>query len=394
MRATCQSTKNRKYPDGIAEETMAAVKRVLIVGAGIGGVTLAIALRERGIDADVVEIEARVVGVGITLTGTTLRALDMLGLAAGCVERGFGFDYFKVGDGAGNIQATNPLPPSRPGFPAAIGMQRPVFADFMAKTATGNGASIREGLTVESMKQDADRVDVRFTDGTTGRYDLVVGADGVFSGIRKQIYGDAYEPTYVGQGVYRFMTDRHPSIDQIVVFVGPKLKAGFIPLSEDSMYLFTTMSYPPHTRIDESKTHVILKEALKDFTAPIVIEVRERMRSPERVVWRPFENTLVPSPWYKGRVVLIGDAAHTMTPHLTAGGGMAIEDVVILAEALAQDLTVSAALDNFMKRRFERVRAACDISLEICKLEQAPEPDVAKIYSLTGQGYALLGKSF
>jgi 2-polyprenyl-6-methoxyphenol hydroxylase-like FAD-dependent oxidoreductase len=394
MRATCQSTKNRKYRDGIAEETMAAVKRVLIVGAGIGGVTLAIALRERGINADVVEIEARVVGVGITLTGTTLRALDMLGLAAGCVERGFGFDYFKVGDDAGNIQATNPLPPSRPGFPAAIGMQRPVFADFMAKTATDNGASIREGLTVESMKQDADGVDVRLTDGTAARYDLVVGADGVFSGIRKQIFGDAHEPTYVGQGVYRFMTDRHPSIDQIVVFVGPKLKAGFIPLSEDSMYLFTTMSYPPHTRIDESKTHVILKEALKDFTAPIVVEVRERMRSPERVVWRPFENTLLPSPWYKGRVVLIGDAAHTMTPHLTAGGGMAIEDAVILAEALAQDLTASAALDNFMKRRFERVRAACDISLEICKLEQAPEPDVAKIYSLTGQGYALLGKSF
>ena len=112
---------------------MAAVQRVLIIGAGIGGVTLAIALRERGIAADVVEIEARVVGVGITLTGSTLRALDMLGLAAGCVERGFGFDYFKVGDGAGNIQATNPLPPSRPGFPAAIGMQRPVFADFMAQ---------------------------------------------------------------------------------------------------------------------------------------------------------------------------------------------------------------------------------------------------------------------
>ena len=373
---------------------MAAVKRVLIVGAGIGGVTLAIALRERGIAADVVEIEARVVGVGITLTGSTLRALDMLGLAAGCVERGFGFDYFKVGDGAGNIQATNPLPPSRPGFPAAIGMQRPVFADFMAQTATAKGASIREGVTVESLKQDADGVDVSFTDGSSGRYDLVVGADGVFSSIRKQIFGEAYEPTYVGQGVFRFMTERDPSIDQICVFVGPKLKAGFIPLSNEWMYLFTTLSFADSPRIDQSKSHLIFKDALKDFTAPIVVEVRERMCSPDKVVWRPFENTLVPSPWYKGRVVLIGDAAHTMTPHLTAGGGMAIEDAVILADALAQDQTAAAALGNFMQRRFERVRAACDISLEICKLEQAPEPDVAKIYGLTGQGYALLGKNF
>jgi 2-polyprenyl-6-methoxyphenol hydroxylase-like FAD-dependent oxidoreductase len=83
-----------------------------------------------------------------------------------------------------------------------------------------------------------------------------------------------------------------------------------------------------------------------------------------------------------------------MTPHLTAGGGMAIEDAIILAETLAQGRSVSNALQTFMERRFERVRAACEISLEICKLEQAPEPDVAKIYSLTGQGYALLGKEF
>jgi 2-polyprenyl-6-methoxyphenol hydroxylase-like FAD-dependent oxidoreductase len=373
---------------------MAAVKRVLIVGAGIGGVTLAIALREQGIAADVVEIEARVIGVGITLTGTTLRALDMLGLAANCVERGFGFDYFKVADDAGNIQATNPLPPFRSGFPAAIGMQRPVFADFMAKAATAKGASIRERITVESLRQDADGVDVRLTDGSSDRYDLVVGADGVFSSIRKQMFGDAYEPAYVGQGVFRFMTERDPSIDQLCVFVGPKLKAGFIPLSKEWMYLFTTLSFTSNPRIDESRSHLIFKDVLKDFTAPIVKEVRERMRSPEGVVWRPFENTLVPNPWHKGRVVLIGDAAHTMTPHLTAGGGMAIEDAVILAESLAQSATVATALDGFMQRRFERVRAACEISLEICKLEQAPEPDVAKIYSLTGEGYALLGRNF
>ena len=102
------------------------------------------------------------------------------------------------------------------------------------------------------------------------------------------------------------------------------------------------------------------------------------MRSPEKVIWRPFENTLVPSPWYRGRVILIGDAAHTMTPHLTAGGGMAIEDAVILGGSPCASTDHAGRLANFMERRFERVRAACDISLEICKLEQAPEPDVAK----------------
>jgi 2-polyprenyl-6-methoxyphenol hydroxylase-like FAD-dependent oxidoreductase len=373
---------------------MAAVQRVLIVGGGIGGLTLAIALRQHGIAADVVELEARVVGVGITLTGSTLRALDRVGLAAGCVERGFGFNFFKVSDDTGKLQATNPLPPSVSGFPAAVGMQRPVFADFMTRTAQAKGASIRSGLTVDEIQEDGAGVQVRFTDGSSGRYDLVVGADGVFSSIRRRIFGNAHEPIYVGQGVYRFMTERDPSIDQIHVFVGPKLKAGFIPLSNDSMYLFTTMSYPPNTRIDESKSHLILREALKDFTAPIVVEVLERMRSPDKVIWRPFENTLVPSPWYRGRVVLIGDAAHTMTPHLTAGGGMAIEDAVILSEVLSRDDPLPNLLDEFMQRRFKRVRTACDISLEICKLEQASEPDVGQIYALTGKGYALLGESF
>ena len=93
------------------------------------------------------------------------------------------------------------------------------------------------------------------------------------------------------------MTERDPAIDQLHVFVGPKLKAGFIPLSNDSMYLFTTMIYPPNTRIDEGKSHTILKEALKDFTAPAVVEARDHMLSAEKVIWRPFENTLVPAPW-------------------------------------------------------------------------------------------------
>src|SRR6202021_1627063 len=167
----------------------------------------------------------------------TLRPPARGGRAAGCAERGFGFDFFLVSDGEGKLQATNPLPPSVPGLPAAVGLQRPVFADFMTKTAEANGASIRSGLTVADLHGDASGVDVQFTDGSSGRYDLVVGADGVFSSIRKRVFREAHEPIYVGQGVYRFMTERDPAIDQIHVFVGPKLKAGFIPPSNTSMYL-------------------------------------------------------------------------------------------------------------------------------------------------------------
>jgi 2-polyprenyl-6-methoxyphenol hydroxylase-like FAD-dependent oxidoreductase len=373
---------------------MGAVQRVLIVGGGIGGLTLAVALRERGIATEVVELEARVLGVGITLTGTALRALNMVGLAAGCIERGFSFDFFEVSDDAGNPKAKNLLAKTGIGLPGAVGIQRPVLADLLTSVARHKGALIRYGLTVKTMVQESDAVEVSFTDGTSGRYDLVIGADGVFSDIRERLFGHAYEPSYVGQGVFRFTTKRVPSIENIHVFVGPKLKAGFLPMGAESMYLLLTMSYGSKPRFDESKTHVILKEALKDFTAPAVVAVRECLHSSENVIWRPFEIMLVPSPWYQGRVIIIGDAAHSMTPHLTAGGAMAIEDAVVLAESLSAGQDLSSMLTAFMQRRFDRVRTACEISLAICRLEQAEDPDVAQIYALTKKGYTLLGESF
>ena len=310
----------------------------------------------------------------------------MLGLAAGCVEREFGFNFFQVSDGAGNPQAKVPLATGGPGLPAAVGMPRPALADLLTDVAKAKGAFIRHGLTIDTMNEDGGGVDVRFTDGSGGRYDLVVGADGVFSSVRKRIFGDAYEPVYAGQGVFRFTTARIPTIENIHVFVGPKLKAGFLPMGADWMYLFTTINYATNPRIDESKSHLFFKEALKDFTAPVVVEMRERMHSSEKIIWRPFEITLVPSPWYRGRVILIGDAAHSMTPHLTAGGAMAIEDAVALAESLSGDEPLPTQLDAFMRRRFERVRTACEISLAICKLEQADDPDVGQIYAVTKKG--------
>lgn len=366
-----------------------------MVGAGVAGLASAVALRRQGVDVDMVEVGTRVAGVGITLTSSTLLALDAIGLAKGCVERGFSFNSFKVFDDAGAERAVNPLPAvAGPELPAALGITRPVLADFMAESALQAGASVRRGVTVEQLQQDDNGVDVSFTDGTKGRYDLVVGADGIFSSVREKTFADTPKPAFAGQGVWRFMTERHPSIDQINVFVGPKLKAGFIPLGKDWMYIFTTVSLKDNPRVDASQSHAIYRDLLKDFSAPIVAEVRARMQTPEQVIWRPFETVLLPSPWYRGRIVLIGDAAHSMTPHLTAGGGMAIEDAVVLAEVLGSDRPLPSALQAFMQRRFERVRQVCELSSAICWLEQADAPDAGKIYASTRAGYELIAEKF
>ena len=373
---------------------MAAVERVLIVGGGIAGLSLAIALRDKGIAADVVELASRVVGVGITFTGSALRALNSIKLAQSCVDNGFSINFFQVNDAAGKRQASNPLPAvAGPGFPAAVGMQRPVFADLLTRTAKARGATIRHGLTVDRLEQDTAEVHVHLTDGSTGHYDLVVGADGIYSSIRSMVFGDSHRPCYAGSGVWRFMTERHPTVDQLDFYVAPKIKAGFIPLSDKLMYMLSTLHFPINPRMDESKSHELYSEVLKEFTAPVVVDVRARMRSPESVIWRPFETLLLPS-WHRGRVILIGDAAHSMTPHLSAGGGVAIEDAVVLADNLQEDAPIEVVLDRFMERRFERVRSICDTSLQICKLEQAENPDIAEIYKLTMRGYAVIGEAF
>jgi len=99
--------------------------------------------------------------------------------------------------------------------------------------------------------------------------------------------------------------------------------------------------------------------------------VRESIRRPEQINYRPLEWILLPAPWYAGRVVLIGDAAHATTPHLASGAGLAAEDGLVLAQELQGQDSVDAALRAFMQRRYERVRQVVETSVHIGELEMA-----------------------
>jgi 2-polyprenyl-6-methoxyphenol hydroxylase-like FAD-dependent oxidoreductase len=369
---------------------------ILIVGGGIGGLTLAIALAKRGVAADVIELHGRVTGVGITLRSSTLLAMQAIDLAAACVDRGFGFDTTAISDGAGKLQTTRPVPtvPGAEDLPGNAGITRPALSELLTETAVGLGASIRYGLSVDRLTQDDGGVDVTFTDGSEARYDLLVGADGTYSRIRELLLGPAYTPEYAGQGVWRFLTERHPFIDHLHIYVGPHRRAGFIPLSDRLMYLFCTVGYPEKPWFDEDTAHEYLRAEIADFTAPVVAEIRDRLTGPEGVIWRPFETLFVPSPWYKGRVVLIGDAVHSMTPHLTAGGGMAIEDAVVLAEMLTESQPIDKLLAGFMARRFERVQRIHDVSLAVSRLERQDVPDPVQHRAMAEEGHRLVAQPF
>ena len=372
---------------------MATAQKVLIVGGGIGGLVAAVALRRQDIEVDVVEVNPRwdVAGVGIILISNGLRVLATLGLADRVVADGYGFSVVRMFDRDGNQVNEIPHPAlAGPHLPPAAGITRPRLHAILQDAFHESGADVRTGLTVNTLQSDERGVEVRFTDGTSGRYDLVVGADGLQSLVRKLVFGPDHHPTYAGQTVWRYNVPRHPSVEGLQVHFGPTVKAGFMPLAPDLMYVFMTETPPPAPswpRLPPESLADTFRERLAEFGGPVA-EVRDQITDPAKVYYRPFEAILMPRPWHRGRVVLIGDAAHATTAHVAQGASMAMEDAVVLAEELAGQATVERALDAYMERRFERCKALVDISLELSRAEREHDRTV-NVGALTGKSVAI-----
>jgi 2-polyprenyl-6-methoxyphenol hydroxylase-like FAD-dependent oxidoreductase len=351
--------------------------RVLVVGGGIGGLSAAIALRRRDVAVDVVEINPRwdVYGVGIIQPGNAIRALDALGLAEQAVEQGFAMKGSRFHDSQGNLLGEVPaLDLLGPKYPPMNGITRPKLHAIFQEAVTASGANIRLGVTADAVGEDGR---VAFSDGTSGEYDLVVGADGIHSRIRELVFPGAPEPEYTGQIVWRYNVPRPEELETLDMFVGSNGKAGFVPLAPDLMYILYIEAVPAEqVKMPEERLAEIFRERLAEFGGPVA-EVRDRhITDPAKVVVRPVESLLVPKPWHRGRVVLVGDAAHATSPHVGQGGAMAIEDAIVLAEEVTQG-DLETALEQFAERRYPRCREIWEISRKIgtWEIEHTPPPE-------------------
>jgi 2-polyprenyl-6-methoxyphenol hydroxylase-like FAD-dependent oxidoreductase len=364
--------------DRLESGVVSAVGNVLIVGGGIAGMTLAIQLKKAGIDAEIVELSTdwTVIGVGISMQGPAMRALKTVGVLDRIIDRGFGYSFFNACDADGNVTATVDLPSlNGPDYPATMGIMRQALHEALKEGVAEHGARTRLGITVATLTDTGDGVEVAFSDGSTGSYDLVVGADGANSKIRDMVFGAHAKGAYTGQAVWRATVSRPPDVLGRHSYFGPRNKAGFNPVSQELMYIYLVQNLPQWTRLPDHRLPEVMRDLLADFGGHLAA-ARDEITDPQEIVYRPIISLILPSPWYRGRVLLIGDAAHTTTPHMAAGAGLAVEDSVVLAELLDSDRPLADVLEEFMARRYERCRMTVENSYQLGEWEKTPDaPD-------------------
>jgi 2-polyprenyl-6-methoxyphenol hydroxylase-like FAD-dependent oxidoreductase len=352
---------------------MSEIRKVLIIGGGVGGLTAAVALARRGIAAEVVEINPSwsVYGVGIIQPSNALRALAQIGLGEQCLNVGKGFPGWRIFDSQGTQLAEIPNENvAGPGYPPVNGITRPALHKILSEATLAQNTPVRVGVTVSEWTERKDQVDVTFSDGGTGSYDLVIAADGAHSRTRETLFGRERSTQLTGEAVWRYNFPRPQDMDWGSMHFAAKSKAGIVPMSENLMYLFLVTMEPGNPRMPQDRLDELLRERLQEYGG-IVARLREQVTDPNAVVYRPMETLLLNPPWHRGRVVLIGDAVHASTPHLAQGAAMAIEDSVLLAELLAQHGNVEQTLQAFAARRFPRCELAVKAGLQMGEWEMA-----------------------
>ncbi|MDX6314546.1 MAG: hypothetical protein QOF84_5777 [Streptomyces sp.] len=344
-----------------------SVNTVLVVGGGTAGNALTILLRRAGVGVDLVEVKPdwNVRGSGITLQGNALRVLHELGVWDQVQKLGFGFDTLGLTAPDGTVlHVQQDIRTGGPDLPATVGMQRPDLQRILIDAVRASGADVRLGCTVESLHQNAGGVDVRFSDGTVGRYDLVVAADGLNSATRALIgIPDRPEPT--GMGLWRAAVPRPEGLERTdLAYGGPCFIAGYCPTSENTVYAYLAEPKRDRAAIDPA-TYADEMRRLAEGYGGFWPEIAASITDPAQVNYTWFDRHLVEGSWHRGRVVLVGDAAHACPPTLAQGAAMSLEDASVLAELLTSGGDADDVLAAYHERRAPRVRTVVDASVQL-----------------------------
>ncbi len=348
-----------------------SVRRVLIVGGGIAGLATAAGLARCGIDCEIVERTEvwKPVGAGIVLGVNAMAMLSRLGLAAAVAERGTRLGRGSITDQDGRELGSTDFAALAPEFGPTIAIHRADLHDVLR--AGAGDLPVTLGASVERLRQDEAGVDVRFTTGKEERFDLVVGADGLRSTVRGLVFGEI-APVYSGYTCWRFVLDAPGPDVEMREMWGRGRRFGIVPIGGGRLYCFATANAPAATADPVGGRLARLRAAFQSFGGDVPA-ILAALDDDEQLIHNDLEE-LPPNPWFAGRAVLVGDAAHAMTPNMGQGAAMGLEDAAVLVELLGQGRDLTDTLSAYRQRREPRVRWVQAQSRRIGRVGQWQHP--------------------
>jgi 2-polyprenyl-6-methoxyphenol hydroxylase-like FAD-dependent oxidoreductase len=344
--------------------------RAAVIGAGIVGLASGLALRRAGIDVVVYERapEIRATGTGLGLWANALAVLDTLGVGEQVRAIGKpGEMYFH--DAAGKLLTT---PEFGPEYHQFLLVHRAKFNDLLAD-AVGR-ESIRLATGFEAYEERGDHVGVRLADGSEDNVDVLIGADGAYSMVRQQLLPGAAAQEHPGHHVWRaIIPNPGMSLTEDRLILGTdRCRGGYVRTYDGSVYWLVNQFNTP--ALTGTLKHQALQRAAHLGAAggnKVLIELIGA--TPEEAILHNQIMIVPPLPhWASTRVVLAGDAAHAMSPHITAGATLGIEDAALLGRLLTSAADVPAALAAYEADRIPRYAHVAKLSAAV---EHAPTPE-------------------
>lgn len=351
-------------------------ERVLIVGGGIGGLALATGLRRLGLTPTLVEQAPRfgAVGAGIVLSVNAMAMLWQLDLADAARDAGRVLLIGEVTDAKGRCLSRLNFDELTGDFGPTVAIHRAALHEVLLSGC--HDLPLYPGTTVEYLVDRGNVVEVKLSNGVAAEFDWLIGADGLRSRTRSQVFGET-APLYSGYTCWRFLVDCPPRLDRMQEMWGRGLRFGLVPLAKGRLYCFTCANMPEATGDPEDGRVDRFRARFGDFGgyAPAALE---QITKPEQLIHNDLAE-LPKHPWFKGRVLLIGDAAHATTPNMGQGAAMAIEDAAVLCEMLSGGESWADVIPKFAARREPRVRFIVDQSRRIGRIGQLENAMLASL---------------
>ena len=247
------------------------------------------------------------------MQGNALAALAKVGVLDDLLARGVPFDTLRMRRADGTLIAELPTPRTGgPDLPATMGALRSDMQDVLCGRVYAAGVNVRLGLTVHSVTQDGQRAYADFSDGSSGAYDLVVGADGIRSAVRA-LLGFTTVPQPSGMSIWRVVADRPAELDCAELYYdGPRYKAGYTPISSSRCYAYLLDVDGTRRDFGDRPDWELMYERSEGYGGTWG-KIRDTLGPHSDVSHTRIEWLLLDAPWYRGRAIVIGDAAHACT---------------------------------------------------------------------------------